>query len=238
MTTTAARQQLAPVGSPPTPQSAPTPPDAGVANPFPLKLRLPHNVVAAGADVCEEWFWDICRANQDCLWAMELTADGALELMPSYAYAERREFRLGFALETWNIGQGSPGMTTGSSAAYRLPNGAIRGPDGAWTLTENVAPPRTDPPQTWPFCPDFVVEIRSPSQSRPSDLAALLDKMREYQDNGARLGWLLDPLERTVRIYRAGVVEPELLTDPETLDGADVLPGFTFPVRQIIFDLV
>ena len=217
--------------------TVPAPPDVCDTNPFPLKLRLPHKVVAAGADACEEWFWDICTANRDCLWEMELTADGALELMPSYAYAERREFRLGFALETWNIAQGSPGMTTGASAAYRLPSGAIRSPDGAWTLAANVAPPRTDPPQTWPFCPDFVVEIRSPSQSRPSDLAELLDKMQEYMDNGARLGWLLDPLERTARIYRPGTVEPELLNNPETLDGANILPGFVFPVRQLIFDL-
>ena len=82
-----------------------------------------------------------------------------------------------------------------------------------------------------------MVEIRSPAQSRPSDLAELLAKMTEYMDNGAQLGWLLDPLERTARIYRAGALEPELLHNPETLDGADVLPGFTFPVRQLIFDL-
>ena len=62
--------------------------------------------------------------------------------------------------------------------------------------------------------------------------------MREYMDNGARLGWLIDPLERTVRIYRAGVGEPELRRDPELLDGEDALPGFTFAVRRLIFDLV
>ena len=212
-------------------------PDAGNVNLFPIKLRIPNAVVAVGADACEAWFWEVCLANDDSLWQMELGADGVLELMPSYAYAERREFRLGFALETWNIGLEMPGMTTGPSAAYRLSNGAVRSPDGAWTAAENVVPPRTDPPQTWPFCPDFVVEIRSPSQSRPSDLAYLRDKMREYMDNGARLGWLIDPLERTVRIYRAGVGEPELRREPELLDGEDVLPGFTFAVRRLIFDL-
>ena len=213
-------------------------PDEGAATDFSrITLRLPAAVVAAGADACEAWFWEVCLANQDSLWQMELTADGVLELMPSYAYAERREFRLGFALETWNIGREMPGMTTGPSAAYRLSNGAVRSPDGAWTAAENVVPPRTDPPQTWPFCPDFVVEIRSPSQARPSDLAYLGDKMREYMDNGARLGWLIDPLERTVRIYRAGVGEPELRREPELLGGEDVLPGFTFAVRRLIFDL-
>jgi len=68
-------------------------------------------------------------------------------------------------------------------------------------------------------------------------LAPLLDKMREYMDNGAQLGWLIDPLERTVRVYRAGFCEPELLADPEVLDGEETLPGFTFAVRELIFDL-
>ena len=240
MTTTATRPAAAAAVPEPDyfPPPAPALPDTAGVNLFPLKLRLPDAVVAAGPDACETWFWEICLANDGALWQIELGADGVLELMPSYAYAERREFRFGFALETWNIGLETPGMTTGPSAAYRLSNGAVRSPDGAWTTAERVAPPRSDPPQTWPFCPDFVVEIRSPSQSRPADLAALLDKMREYMDNGAKLGWLIDPLERTVRIYRAGLAEPELLADPETLDGEDVLPGFVFAVRALVFDLV
>ena len=65
----------------------------------------------------------------------------------------------------------------------------------------------------------------------------MLAKMQEYMDNGAKLGWLLDVLERTVRIYRAGVNEPELLIDPEFLHGEDVLPGFSFAVRERLFDL-
>ena len=242
MVTTATRP--APTGAPDVSAPVPVvPPDAtapGAPVPDepaldfpPIAIRLPDAVVAAGSDACEEWFWAVCSANQDSFWAMELTADGALELMPSYAYSERREFRAGFALETWNISRGSPGMTTGPSAAYLLPNGAIRGPDAAWTLAENITPPSAVPPRTWPFCPDFVIEIASAAPALPG----LLNKMAEYMDNGAQLGWLIDPLERTVRIYRAGVSEPELLHNPETLDGADVLPGFTFPVRHLIFDL-
>ena len=214
----------------PTPAPQP-PPDANSAHP--LKLRLPAAVIAAGPDAREQWFWAVCDANTDSLWQMELTAAGVLELMPSYAYAERREFRTGFALESWNIAHGEPGMTTGPSAAYRLPNGAIRGPDAAWTRHANIAPPRTDPPRTWPFCPDFVIEIASTTPALPE----LLAKMREYMENGARLAWLLDPLERTVRIYRPAAPEPELLHNPQTLHGEDVLPGFAFPVRQLIFDL-
>jgi len=98
-------------------------------------------------------------------------------------------------------------------------------------------PPPSEAPRASPYCPDFVVEIRSTSQWRPSDLGELLNKMQEYMDNGALLGWLIDPIERTVHVYRAGVAEPELLNDPETLGGEGVLPGFTFTVRQLIFDL-
>ena len=98
----------------------------------------------------------------------------------------------------------------------------------------NVRARQQDDPRGRPYCPDFVVEIRSTSQR---SLQPLLAKMQEYMDNGAQLGWLIDPLERTVRIYRAGAAEPELLDDPETLDGEDVLPGFTFAVRELIFEL-
>ena len=226
----------APQTKPDAPESHPPVPDAAEpAGLWPIRLRLPDAVVAAGPDACEDWFWAVAMANQECLWAMELNANRELELMPTFSYSERREFRMSFEVEAWNIGLDSPGMTTGPSAAYFLSNGALRSPDTAWTLNDNVAPPRTEPPRTWPFCPDFVAEIRSDSQS---SIADLLSKMQEYMDSGARLGWLIDPIERTVRIYRAGVVEPELLANPETLDGEDVLPGFVFDVRRLIFDLV
>ena len=201
---------------------------------LPVKLKLPDAVVASGPEACEDWFWEMCLANQDWPWAIELNANGALELMPTYAFGERREFRLSFTLEVWNVGAGSAGMTTGPSAAYYLDNHAIRGPDAAWTPNEQVLPALTEPPRTWPFCPDFVAEVRSDA---PVSINHLLAKMQEYMDNGARLAWLIDPLERTVRVYRAGVHEPELLQDPETLEGGDVLSGFIFEVRHLIFDL-
>lgn len=226
------------VGSKPETRQAPPPAASGPVHldgMWPIRLRLPEAVVAAGPQACEDWFWDIALVNQECLWAMELNAYGELELMPTFSYSEQREFRTSFELEVWNRSVDSPGMTTGPNAAYFLSNGALRSPDAAWTAHENILPPRTEPPKTWGFCPDFVIEVRSDSQS---SISALLAKMQEYMDHGARLGWFIDPIERTVRIYRAGIAEPELLTDPETLSGEDVLPGFVFEVRQLIFDLV
>lgn len=205
---------------------------------FPIKLRLPEAVIAAGADACERWFWDLCFANHGSVWQMELTADGELELMPpTFEPSDVQENRTAGEVYLWDREQGFPGLPTGPTSGYRLPNGALRVPDAAWTALENVRTKGPDDQGGRPYCPDFVVEVRSVSQSRPSDLVELLSKMQEYMDNGARLGWLIDPIERTARIYRGGADGPELLTDPETLDGEDVLSGFTFDVRSLIFDL-
>ena len=234
MTTIIARPAESP--TPVTPATSPA--EAGGVT-MPMTIRLPDAVVAAGPDACERWFVDLTLANEDAPWVMELNAKGELELtMPPYEPADAQEGECFGTLYVWNVGEGRPGIATASGGAYRLPNGAIRYPDAAWTHADNVQPRPADPPRARRYCPDFVVEIRSPSQSRPSDLAELLAKMQEYMDNGAQLGWLIDPIERTVRIYRAGAAEPELLHDPETLDGENVLPGFTFAVRQLIFDLV
>ena len=206
---------------------------------FPIKLRLPDAVIADGPDACANWFWDLCLANHESAWQMELTADGVLELMPpTYDPSDVQENRTSSKVYLWDEEQDFPGLPTGPTSGYRLPNGALRVPDAAWTALENIRAKQPGDPGGRPYCPDFVVEIRSTSQSRPSGLTELLAKMQEYMDNGTKLAWFIDPLERTVRIYRAGVAEPELLTDPETLSGEDVLPGFVFEVRQLIFDLV
>lgn len=202
---------------------------------FPVTLRLPEAALTAGPDACEDWFWGICLANDETAWQMELNARGELELMPpTYPPSDEHEGESFGEVRQWNIGRGRPGTATGPTSAYRLANGAIRSPDVAWAPQEKVLPPMPDPPRARPYCPDFVVEIRSTSQR---SLTHLLNKMQEYMDNGAKLGWLIDPIERTVRIYRAGAAEPELLTDPETLDGEDVLPGFTFAVGELIFNV-
>ena len=205
---------------------------------FPIKLRLPEAVIAAGPDACEKWFVELALANQESVWQMELTADGELELMPpTFEPSDVQENRTAGEVYLWDREQGFPGLPTGPTSGYRLPNGAVRCPDAAWSPSGKVLPPPSDAPRARPYCPDFVVEVRSTSQSRPSGLNELLNKMQEYMENGALLGWLIDPFERTVRVYRAGVAEPELLNDPETLDGEEVLPGFTFAVRKLIFDL-
>ena len=202
---------------------------------LPIQLRLPDSVIKAGPDACEGWFWEVCVANEESGWQMELSADGVLEIMPpTYAPSDEHEGESFGTLYAWNLAAGRPGTATGPTSGYRLSNGAIRCPDAAWAPTGKVLPPSAEPPRARPYCPDFVIEVRSSSQR---SLVPLLEKMREYMENGAQLGWLIDPLERTVRVYRTGVDEPELLADPEALDGEEILPGFTFAVRELIFDL-
>ena len=209
------------------------------AQPMPLKIRLPDTVVAGGPDAWEACFWAIRLADSevldDWIWHIEVNADGELELtiFPGPPF-DLYDGELRFTLYQWNKSRKHHGLLTGPKrVAYRLPNGAVRRPAIAWTASENVV---TDQPSfhtAYRNCPDFVIEVRSDIHRIP----VLLDKMQEYMENGAKLAWLIDPIERTVRVYHAGMAEPELLEDPETLDGENILPGLVFEVRKQIFDL-
>jgi Uma2 family endonuclease len=125
------------------------------------------------------------------------------------------------------------GVSTGASAGFLLPDQSVLSPDAAW-----ISPERWEnhyqPSGKWILlCPDFVVEIRSGSDN----IAPLRAKMQFYLANAARLGWLIDPQNRRVYIYREGQEEPEVLEDPETISGEGVLPGFTFEIARWIFNV-
>ncbi|NEP61432.1 MAG: Uma2 family endonuclease, partial [Symploca sp. SIO2G7] len=106
---------------------------------------------------------------------------------------------------------------------------ADRSPDAAWVIRERWESLTPQQRKGFvPLCPDFVIELRSESDS----LAKLQAKMREYIDNGAKLGWLIDPQNRRVEIYRAGR-EVEVLEHPSSLSGEDILPGFVLKLRRV-----
>jgi len=112
---------------------------------------------------------------------------------------------------------------------FTLPNGAVRSPDASWVQRarwEALSPEQQE--GFAPLCPDFVVELRSPSDR----LSELQEKMLEYIDNGTHLGWLIDPSDKRVYLYRAGQ-SVEVLDDPALLSGDPVLPGFTLPVHEL-----
>jgi Uma2 family endonuclease len=178
----------------------------------------------------DDQLFELCQINQE-LW-IERTAEGDLLIMaPEGWETGNRGLTLGTLLTQWAWQDGT-GATTGSTAGYILPNGAngaMRAPDVAWVLRSRLAPLSPEQKQKFlPLCPDFVVEIRSPSDR----LSTVQAKMQEYLDNGTRLGWLVDPANRAIYVYRPN--QPvERLDNPSTISGDPVLPGFVLELQTI-----
>jgi Uma2 family endonuclease len=175
-------------------------------------------------------FRRLCRYNPDL--RLERTAAGELIVMsPAGSDSARRNFLLAARLGAWSELNGQ-GVAFDSSAGFTLPNGAIRAPDACWVTQERWdGLTRQEQRGFAPFCPDFVVELRSTTDA----LRDVQDKMREYRAQGARLGWLIDPVRQTVTIYRPGR-RVEVLKAPATLSGEEVLPGFTLNLKGILTD--
>ena len=187
--------------------------------------RLVLNVEKVG--LTEEQFFHLCSDNRDL--RMELTAQKELIIMaPTGLKSGWRENMLCFRLTEWALRDGT-GITLSPSTGYRLPNSAIRGPDASWVRRERLDVFTAEELEKFGhLCPDFAAEVMSPSDT----LAELLDKMAEYIANGAQLGWLIDPYEARVYIYRPGKVV-ECLENPTIISGETVLPGFVFKVSEI-----
>ncbi len=172
-------------------------------------------------------FIRLCAANPEL--KLERTAQGGLIIMaPTGGETGHWNAEITTDLTLWNRQVGK-GKSFDSSTGFSLPLGSDRSPDLAWIPIEKWE--ALDPlarQGLLPLCPDFVVEILSPTDSWIQTQA----KMQEYMDNGCRLGWLLDPKTKRVIIYREGQA-PEWVEDPETLSGEEVLPGFTLPIRKI-----
>lgn len=160
---------------------------------------------------------------------LEMTAEGELIVMnPTGGWSGRRNMKLAIRVGTW-AERDDTGVAFDSSTGFVLPNGAIRSPDASWvenSRLEALSPEELE--KYLPLCPDFVVELLSPSDG----LGAAQEKMREYIENGARLGWLLVPASRRAYIYRPGRSVEEL-EDPANLSGEPVLSGFTLEVQAV-----
>jgi Uma2 family endonuclease len=169
----------------------------------------------------------LCHDNPDL--RLELTATGELIVMPPPgSKTGMRNSILGLRVGEWTQRNGT-GVCFDSSAGFTLPNGAIRSPDASWVRRdrwESIS--AKDQEGFAPLCPDFVIELRSPTD-RLSDIK---DKLAEYVDNGAQLGWLLDPFERRVYLYRSGCAV-KMLEDPENVSGDPEVPGFVLYVREL-----
>jgi Uma2 family endonuclease len=175
-----------------------------------------------------EQFEQVCEANPDR--SFELTAAGILvEMPPVGVESGNRESEIGADLAIWNR-QTKLGKVFSSSTIFTLPNGSKRSPDAAWVeLSRWEAVSREERKKFARLVPDFVIELRSETDKLPK----LQEKMVEYRDNGVQLGWLINPHQQQVEIYRLGHEEVEVLSAPMTLSGEDVLPGFTLDLSPI-----
>lgn len=180
------------------------------------------------APLSDEAFYQICQANPEL--KFERTAAGELVVMsPTGGETGDRNRRITQRLGNWTD-EDNTGLAFDSSTCFRLPNGAERSPDAAWISLERwQSLTREERAGFPPLAPDFVIELRSPSDS----LHTLESKMQEYIDNGVRLGWLIDPQNRRVHIYRPH--QPvEIVQSPSSLSGEDVLEGFTLNLDKIL----
>ncbi|WP_319420446.1 Uma2 family endonuclease [Pleurocapsa sp. FMAR1] len=178
-------------------------------------------------EISADSFFDFCQLNSHL--RIERTATGKLVIMsPAGSETGNRNFKLIQQLANWSDRDGS-GIGFDSSAGFILPNGATRSPDASWIkLTRWNALSAEQKTKFAPICPDFVVELRSPSDN----LKMLQDKMQEYIDNGASLGWLIDRTTRQVYIYSPDS-EVKSLDNPQTISGDPVLSGFVLDLAKI-----
>ena len=176
----------------------------------------------------DDAFYTLCRANPEV--KFERTSVGELVVMPpTGGETGNRNIKLSARLENWAEQDGT-GLAFDSSTMFQLPNSAYRSPDAAWILLKRWEVLASEERQAFPpICPDFVVELRSPSDT----LKAAQNKMQEYMDNGARLGWLINPINHHVEIYCQGQ-EKEILQAPTHLSGEQVLPAFVLELKGIL----
>ncbi|MBD1873502.1 Uma2 family endonuclease [Nodosilinea sp. FACHB-131] len=194
-----------------------------VQTPLPINLSS----LLAVPQMSDEQFYDFCRTNPDL--RIERNANGEIVVMPpSFADTGNRNGRVFGQLYVWAEADGT-GEVFDSSSGFTLPNGAMRSPDAAWILSDRWN--RLEPEQQAsfaPIAPDFVVELRSSSDT----LASLQDKMAEYMANGVRLGVLIDRKHRQVYVYRPEQA-PEILDNPEMVSCEPEMPGLELKMAKV-----
>lgn len=188
----------------------------------PLTLHLDPIV-----KLSDDELFELCQRNRDL--RIERTAQGEIIVMPpAGGKTSDRNSEITGQLWLW-ARQDRTGRAFDSSGGFTLPNGAMRSPDAAWVeRTRLNSLPSLQQEKFLPLCPTFVIELRSPSDP----LASVQAKMQEYLDNGARLGWLIDPIKRRLHVYRPNV-DVEILEKPSSVAGDPELPGFVMDLDEV-----
>jgi len=178
-------------------------------------------------DMTDDQFFQLCQNNREL--RFERNANGELIIMsPAGGETGNRNGRLNQQLFNWTDADGT-GIAFDSSTGFKLPNGADRSPDASWIKLERWDALTDEEKRKFPpICPDFVIELLSPSDS----LKTTQEKMKEYIDNGVRLGILINRKSRQVEISRPGK-EVEVLDSPATVSGEDILKGFVLNLGMI-----
>lgn len=178
-------------------------------------------------ELTDEQFYRLCLNNPDL--RFERNADGDLLIMPpTGGETGNRNIEIAYQLQAWSRRDRSR-IAFDSSTGFKLPNGANRSPDASWIpLSEWDALNTIDRQRFLPLCPEFVIELLSPSDK----LVTTQEKMREYIENGTKLGWLINRTRQQVEIYRQGK-KVEVLDFPNSLSGESVLCGFTLDLQPI-----
>ena len=178
-------------------------------------------------EMTDEQFFQLCQNNREL--RFERNANGELIIMPpTGGETGNKNARITQQVMNWTDADGT-GIAFDSSTCFKLPNGADRSPDASWIKLERWDALTDEEKQKFPpICPDFVIELLSPSDS----LKVTQEKMQEYIDNGVGLGILINRKSRQVEIYRPGK-EVEVLDSPATVSGEDVLKGFVLNLGMI-----
>jgi Uma2 family endonuclease len=192
-----------------------------------MPLPIDRSALLTLPRMTDRQFYAFCRTNPDL--RIEQNANGEVIVMsPVFADTGNRNFKIAQQIGNWSDEDGT-GETFDSSAGFTLPNGATRSPDAAWILADrwNALSPEQQASFA-PIVPDFVVELRSSSDT----LKSLQEKMAEYMANGVRLGLLIDRQNIRVHVYRPDR-EPEIFDQPETVSCEPEMPGFVLKMTKI-----
>lgn len=178
-------------------------------------------------EMSDEQFFDFCQVNRDL--RIERNAEGEIIIMPPTGWETGdKNSEINYQLREWTKQDGR-GKCADSSAGYKMPNGAIMSPDASWISNERLEKVSPDKRKKYlPLAPDFVIELRSESDS----LSKLKEKMQEYIENGVSLGWLIDPVNKRVYIYHPNS-EIEILENPTGISGVGILQEFTLNLKEI-----
>jgi Uma2 family endonuclease len=193
--------------------------------PLAIEKYLPATFTAPGLSEAE--FLKLCQRFPDAM--VEYTKDGTVIVRPpTDPESGERVARVGRQLGNWADKHGS-GHVCGPDTGFRFPDGSRRSPDAAW-FDDARWRRATESGERFPvFAPDFVIEVRSPDDK----IRTLREKMEEYISNGVQLGWLIDPMERTVTIYSSGQA-PQVLDNPSAVTGAGPVAGFVLNLERVL----